>query len=299
MPGRSKVLKFQPLVYLVRFRRAFQIWQSRDGSFLAAAIAFYCALSIIPFFAVAIEIINTISEKTDYGRDAHEVVMLAVENETSPEIRQALEDILSESRSRSKIEGPLTLAWLFLMSLIVFSRVDRAFERIWLGGRTNADNFLHAAKRVLKNRARATVLFIGYGLAMISIFVFTLVAQSIEHYSGVGIFAGDWFSWVTHSVVAILLNSLLFLLLFMWLSREKVRWRDALHGSVLLAVSWEIGRQLMALAIIGNQQSLYGVLGSFMAILLWTYYASALVLYWGAFVKCLHEDFLLRKASQA
>ena len=285
--------------YGLRFHRAFRIWVDRDSSFMAAAIAFYASLSIIPFFAVSFTLIDTIVEATAVGRNTHDIIMQAVEEETSPQIRNALEDILKESRHRSRVEGPLTLIWLFVMSLIVFSRLDRAFERIWRGDRSQAASFVGAAKRAIKNRLRATVLFFGYSLGLVSTFVFSLVAQSIEHYSGFGVYSGVWTGWLAHSALAILLNTLFFQLLIMWLSRERIRWLDALHGAAYLSLSWELGRQALTLSIIGNQRSLYGVLGSFMAILLWTYYASALVLYWGGFVKCLFDDREKASASES
>jgi membrane protein len=45
----------------------------------------------------------------------------------------------------------------------------------------------------------------------------------------------------------------------------------------LAAVVWEIGRMILAAFLIGNKYSAYGVVGSFIAVMLWIYYASTVV----------------------
>ena len=56
-----------------------------------------------------------------------------------------------------------------------------------------------------------------------------------------------------------------------------MRWRDALCGGVLVAFLWQIGQHFLALFVISNRYSVYGVVGSFIALMVWFYYASAAV----------------------
>ena len=69
------------------------------------------------------------------------------------------------------------------------------------------------------------------------------------------------------------------LLLFWLLPKAPVRWCDAFHGALLTAAAWEIGRQVLAIFIArGKYTSAYGVVGAFLAILLWCYYAVTIIL---------------------
>jgi membrane protein len=50
---------------------------------------------------------------------------------------------------------------------------------------------------------------------------------------------------------------------------------------------WEVGQQLLARVIIADRYSAYGVVGAFIALMLWMYYASAVVLLGGEFVRAI------------
>ena len=47
---------------------------------------------------------------------------------------------------------------------------------------------------------------------------------------------------------------------------------------ILIAVIWQLGSQVVSRFIVGGNYSAYGVVGSFIAMMLWVYYASILLL---------------------
>ena len=58
------------------------------------------------------------------------------------------------------------------------------------------------------------------------------------------------------------------------------------RAGIAAAVTWEIGRQLLASWLIGSKYtSAYGVVGSFIAILLWSYYSITVVLMGAEFIQ--------------
>ncbi|MCA9071192.1 MAG: YihY/virulence factor BrkB family protein, partial [Planctomycetaceae bacterium] len=62
----------------------------------------------------------------------------------------------------------------------------------------------------------------------------------------------------------------------------------AFKGAVLVAIGWEIGRQILAAVLIrSNYISAYGTIGSFLAIMLWLYFSSHLVFLGAEFVQCI------------
>ena len=57
----------------------------------------------------------------------------------------------------------------------------------------------------------------------------------------------------------------------------------AFAGGALVAMLWEIGRQVLAAYVLRrNLPTAYGVIGSFMAIMLWTYSAMIVILFGAA-----------------
>ena len=67
-------------------------------------------------------------------------------------------------------------------------------------------------------------------------------------------------------------------MVFRTLPKSPVQWKYAAQGGLLVALTWEFGRMVLAAFLISDKYGAYGVVGAFIAILLWTYYASAIVL---------------------
>jgi membrane protein len=63
-----------------------------------------------------------------------------------------------------------------------------------------------------------------------------------------------------------------------------VPWKQAIGGGLVAGVAWEIGRQLLAFLIVGKSYTAYGVIGSFIVLMLWFYYASVVLLFGASFV---------------
>jgi membrane protein len=93
------------------------------------------------------------------------------------------------------------------------------------------------------------------------------------------------------TLVTATLNCLLFAAIYRILPKTSVRWRNAAAGGLLTAFTWQIGQRVLESIMISNNYSAYGVVGSFLAVMLWMYYASAVVLLGAEFVRVLdiHE----------
>src|SRR3989304_6115125 len=107
----------------------------------------------------------------------------------------------------------------------------------------------------------------------------TLTADTLPLPSGV------W-SLLT-AAIAVATNWLLFTLLYKIIPKAPVRWRDAAGGGLLASIVWEIGRRILAAIVIGSNYSVYGVVGAFIAIMLWVYYAAATVFLGAEYVRLL------------
>jgi membrane protein len=84
-------------------------------------------------------------------------------------------------------------------------------------------------------------------------------------------------------VTTLLLNTLVFALLFKFLPNTAVRWGDVWLGAFVTAVLWEIGKNLLALYIgrSGQSWSAYGLVGTVLILMAWIYFSSQ-ILFLGA-----------------
>jgi membrane protein len=79
--------------------------------------------------------------------------------------------------------------------------------------------------------------------------------------------------------VGFCVNTALFTLIYRWLPKTPAPLKPSFRGAVVAAVIWEIGRQILAEILIGSKYTTaYGVLGSFIGLMLWCYYAVAVLL---------------------
>jgi membrane protein len=80
-------------------------------------------------------------------------------------------------------------------------------------------------------------------------------------------------------VTSLLLNTLVFALLFKFLPNTVVRWGDVWLGALVTAVLWEIGKNLLALYIgrSGQSWSAYGVVGTVLILMAWIYFSSQIL----------------------
>jgi len=86
--------------------------------------------------------------------------------------------------------------------------------------------------------------------------------------------------------MTLFLNTALFALLYRLLPPVRIRWIEALRAGMFAACGWELGRLVLAQYVINTRYtSAYGVVGSFIAVLLWCYYAVAIIFLGGEYLK--------------
>jgi membrane protein len=87
-----------------------------------------------------------------------------------------------------------------------------------------------------------------------------------------------------NALLGIGVNALFFGLVYRFMPKRPVGWRRALAGGLLAALLWEIGRQLLTQFLVGSSYTAYGVVGSFILMMLWFNYASMVLLYGAEYV---------------
>jgi membrane protein len=105
-------------------------------------------------------------------------------------------------------------------------------------------------------------------------------------------------------VLPLAIITLLFALLFKFLPDAKLAWKDTWFGALVTAVLFSLGKYLIGFYIgKSSTASLYDAAGSILVIMIWTYYASAILLFGATFTflraKHLHggvqpEDYAVR-----
>lgn len=229
--------------------------RQRDVGFLAAGVAYYAFVSLVPLALLGFAAASTVGNGTLTGS-----VRTAVDGLLAPEGQELLTSALAgeDGRGGATVVGTLVLLW---SGSRVLRGLDRAFSQVYETGQPEPlTGQLRDAALVL-----GAVLLGVVGMGVVGALV-TLVPL-VPSLRGVGVLT----LWLT-LVVA-------FLPMYTVFPDVQVSARAALPGAVLAATSFAALGSLFGLytAVAGNF-ALYGVLGAVLLVVTWLYFGATLLM---------------------
>ncbi len=273
-----------------RIRKTFEHLIQDDGLQLAAAVSYSAALSFFPLLLILISGFGLVLGSTGWGRDAQQQVLEFVSEQASPSLADRVEVALNEMQNNASFSGPVGLISLLFAALLIFAQFESAFDRIWNVTTKQGGGILSTVKALLWHRLRAFFMLLSVGLLMLAAFVGGMVVTGFLSVSEEFVETPRALWSTVQLIVTVVFNWAMFTLIYRLLPKVPVRWLDAAQGGLLSSVVWEVGRQVLAALVIGNKYSAYGVIGAFIAIMLWVYYG-VLVIFLGAeYVQVLSEE---------
>lgn len=268
-----------------RLQQTYAEWSADEGPLMAAAVAYYAALSFFPLMLTLVSGLGFFLAHTYKGQDAEQTVLQIIGEQTSPEMQRQLAEMLNGVRENAGFNGPIGIATLLLAAVAIFAQFEQAFDRIWNVASPATKGVLGAVKSALWDRFRAFLILLALGLLVVVIFFAGLILTTVQHFT-TGILPIADVVWnILQILVSISLNTVAFTLIYTILPKQPVHWREGVQGGLLAAITWEIGRQLLAAFVIGKKYSAYGVIGSFIALMLWVYYACWVLFFWAEYVQ--------------
>jgi membrane protein len=258
------------------------VWEAGDAWLddraprIAAALAFFTALSLAPLLVIVLVIAGSVyGDGAARGEVAAKLTGLVGEQGAA-----AVQEIVANAR------GPGTGAVTIVVSLVtlvvgatgVFVELQEALNDVW--------KVRPKPGRPFRTFARARLGALGMGVAvgvlMLVSLVLTTAAEAGGRYAAgtvPGVGAGVR---AVNLVTLFGVEAVLFALIFKFVPNTKLGWRDVAVGALLTAVLFTVGKLLIGayLRYTGSLSG-FGAAGSLMAFLVWIYF-SALVLIFGA-----------------
>ncbi|MBE9566828.1 MAG: YihY/virulence factor BrkB family protein [Proteobacteria bacterium] len=252
-----------------------QVWErfGRDGcSLMAAATAFYGLISLIPLGALAISVVGRVLGSSEAAHQQVQTLLSAVFPLDPAGIGEALREF-SLPTGRWFVEGVSILGLLWAGSRL-FHTLEDVLTRVWSGHGRGRPLFL---RNVI---ALATTIVAGL------IFLITMLATAFA--ATLASRGGAWgaIPWVAwwgpwlRAAGPVVAAWLMFMLMYVFLTQEKARWREAAIGAGAAAVMWEISRVGFA-ALVGQSAAygrLYGSLAGTVVTILWIYLTATIML---------------------
>lgn len=240
-------------------------FSDEEGMHLAAGIAYYALLSILPAVLLFVSIFSFFAQPEEITTWLIDI--LGDETPISPDF--LLETVEGATALRSLL-GIIGLAGLILTSTLVFAAMMRAINRAWGLLGTGTRSFMRRKLWELSLlTGTAIFLLVSYAGAQL----FRLVREI--RFTGNGLFlTSDSILWsILSNLYFLTMLSFILFLLYMWVPTVKVKWRNALLPGVLAAVAIMIANYFLGWYFTNwaYYDAVYGSLTSVIVLLLWVY----------------------------
>jgi len=200
---------------------------------LAALIAYYAIFSIFPLMLALTSVMSFVLH-------GHPDLQSSIRDSALQNL--PLINLPAKTQGGSVAAVVIGLVVSLWSGLGVAKAAQTAFNTVYLVAHTDRPNFV-------KSTLRALGLVVVGGLGLIVTTIISSAVTSVHSIGGVDVGVG---LRIAGTVLAVVLNTGLFLLLFRWLTVRHVRWRDSLPGAVISAVSLQL-LQLAASAFISHK----------------------------------------------
>jgi len=267
-----------------RVKAITKAWGDYECASLAAGVAYYGALSLFPLMLILLSGVGYFFRFMSRGPDAREEILTFISLQISPEVSESLGKILTDVQGQSLANGPLAAVIFIFTASLVFAQIDRGFYRIWdQHTRPKNRGFWAKVKRVLSHRLRSVLMILAIGLLIIVMFIGGLIFRTLSEIGTSRFPALELDFQNMPLLVATIVNVMILTLLYRFLSKEPVTWKLCGISSLITAGFWELGSRLLTVLSFGSNFSVYGIIGSFLVVMLWIYY-NVMVLFLGALI---------------
>lgn len=250
-------------------------WQRDNAPRLGAAIAYYAIFSIAPLLVIAIAIAGSVFGQQAARGEVFEQVNRFLANESAA---HAIEDLVhSASRPHTGwLATSLSFVALWFGAAGVFSQIKGALDVIWEVERKPNVGW----SAVIIEYAWSVGMVAGVGLLLLASLVISSVLTAAADIAQQNVPLSDGMMRMVFWAVSLAVLVVLFAAIFKLLPDVVIGWRDVWLGAGVTAVLFSIGKFLIGFYLARLViSSAYGAAGSFVLLLLWTYYSAQIFLF--------------------
>ncbi len=256
----------------------FNKWWADRIPQVAAALAYYTVFSIAPLLLVAIGIAGLV-----LGRDEARAQILVQASSLlgapgAVAVARLMGDAYAAPR-QGMVSAVIGIGAILIGAVGVLAQLKSALDAVW-GVKPKDISWPAFARGYLINIA---LVFATGFLLLVSLVVTATIGaltarlrESIE---------GPDLLWLSlDAATGLVVTALIFGLIFKTLPATRITWRDVRVGAVVTAVLFTAGRLALGLYLgRSSGDSAYTAAGSLLALLVWVYYSSQLILFGAEF----------------
>ncbi|MCC2670423.1 MAG: putative rane protein [Armatimonadetes bacterium] len=247
-------------------RQVFGEFSRDNGTMMAAAVAFYLLLSLIPLVLVGIAILGWV-----LGDLQAQKQVLAFLKGYFPAQFDMLRGLVLEVKQQRGTIGLVGVGTLLLTATGGFATLETAINVAWGAPNRNA----------IMNKLFAVAMLFVIG----TLLVLSLGATSLLQWAG-SIPALSWLAsnaalLLVGYALSVVITTVMFTFIYKFFPNTRCEWKPAAISGFLTALLWETFKQAYtwySTSRWGDQSATYGAAAVFVGLVVWIYYSTTLVL---------------------
>ncbi|MBV8689719.1 MAG: YihY/virulence factor BrkB family protein [Candidatus Eremiobacteraeota bacterium] len=259
-------------------KATFQQWGEHKSPRLAAALAYYTVFAIAPLLIIVIAIAGLV-----FGHDAAARQILGQIGTLTGHGTQSQLSSMISAASRPKtgiIASILGVITLILAASGVVLQLQDALDVIWDVEEQKSGGLW----QTIRTRLLSIGMLMGLAFLLIVSLAVSAGLSAINTYTNALLPALAYLMQFVNVLFDIVILSLLFAIIYKYLPKAEVSWKDVRVGAVITAALFIIGQFLITLYLGKlNASSPYGDAGALIILLLWVYYSAQLLLFGAEF----------------
>ena len=270
---RAKVMTVLGLL-----NETFNKWWADRIPQVAAALAYYTVFSIAPLLLVAIGIAGLVLVRDEARAQILVQASSLLGAPGAVAVARLMGDAYSAPR-QGMISAVVGIAAILIGAVAVLAQLKSALDEVW-DVKPRPISWPAFFRGYLVNIA----LVFATGFLLLVSLVVTATISAVTSRLRESVEGPDLLWLSIDGVIGLVVTAVIFGLIFKTLPATKVTWRDVRVGAVVTAVLFTAGRMALGLYLgRSSGDSAYTAAGSLLALLIWVYYSSQLILFGAEF----------------
>ena len=249
-------------------KAALEAFVTDDVLTLAASLSFYTLLSFAPILALAIWLASLA------GIDAQDSLLSQIGAIAGKEARDAAGAVIASGKGHpdfGSLAGALGILTLLIGATAVFAQLQSSLNSVF--------HVVSKPTNAVWDWLRRRILSAGVLLASGFVLIVSLLMNALLDW---GLGSTGLELDVLNEAIAVAVFAGLFGTLFRYLPDARIPWRSAFAGGLTTSILFVLGKWLIGFYIArGDVGGAYGAAGSFVVLLVWSYYSAA-IFFFGA-----------------
>ena len=262
-------------------KATFSSWLDDYAPSMGAALAYYTMFSIAPLLLIVISTAGLIFGEEAVRGEIFGQLRGLMGDEGARAVQSLLESVSSPEEGKA---GTIIGTVLLLIgATTVLSELQDAFDRIWHVPPKDKEGGVWG---VLRSRLLSFGMILGIGFLMMVSLVFSAALAALGKWWGPFFSDLEIIVGAVNFVFSFALATTVFAMLYKFMPRVTIHWRDVWAGAAVTALLFTIGKSLIGLYIGKSAVSSgFGAAGSLVVVLVWVYYSAQIFLLGAEFTK--------------